>query len=334
MRFCQTDGTPLVEDATPADPYKTMVASKEDIQAALSSQPAGEAEPAGIGAPEEEPLELPATPPESTPASEFETKIAGRDEGQVIEIPPLAESIPPEPPKFNEPEAPPPSFGEHSAPPSPFSSSEPSAPGEFPTTPPIPSPFGASTPSSFEPSAPLASTNEPEPEEPTYFEPEPEPAREAEPEPAVSTSKYSEPERPAAQGFSPFEQKPEPSGGAVAQSQWTPPSPSSSSQNAPGGTSMSSPPPGTAGQNQTLAIVSLVTGIAGLTVCCGTFVVPLIGIVLGFMARSKANNDPIHYGGAGLAMGGIITGVLGLIGSIFVGIYVLLNFAYIMSQIR
>ena len=39
MRFCQTDGTPLVDDAPPVDPYKTMVASKEEIFAAISSEP-------------------------------------------------------------------------------------------------------------------------------------------------------------------------------------------------------------------------------------------------------------------------------------------------------
>src|SRR5690349_10218235 len=89
MRFCQTDGTPLVEDA-PQDPYKTMVASKEDIQAALSGSPIEpeSAASAGIGAPDDEPLEIPSTPPASKPESEFETKLAGRD---VIEIPPLSD---------------------------------------------------------------------------------------------------------------------------------------------------------------------------------------------------------------------------------------------------
>lgn len=34
MRFCQTDGTPLVEEA-PEDPYKTVVAGKDEIAAAI-----------------------------------------------------------------------------------------------------------------------------------------------------------------------------------------------------------------------------------------------------------------------------------------------------------
>lgn len=78
---------------------------------------------------------------------------------------------------------------------------------------------------------------------------------------------------------------------------------------------MSSMPPA-AGQNKTLAIISLVCGILGLTVCCGSFIVSIVALVLGFMARGKANQLPAQYGGAGLAMGGIITGALGLLGSL------------------
>src|SRR6185369_4036351 len=100
MRFCQTDGTPLVEDVAPVDPYRTMVASKEDIAAALRSQ----TESAGIGAPEEEPLQIPDKPIASqTPDSELETKLGGRDDAQVIDLPPLAETAQPELPSFSEP---------------------------------------------------------------------------------------------------------------------------------------------------------------------------------------------------------------------------------------
>ena len=35
LRFCQSDGTPLVEDAPPPDPYATMVASKDEIMSAI-----------------------------------------------------------------------------------------------------------------------------------------------------------------------------------------------------------------------------------------------------------------------------------------------------------
>ena len=38
LRFCQTDGTPLVDDA-PLDPYKTIVARPGEIAAAIPSEP-------------------------------------------------------------------------------------------------------------------------------------------------------------------------------------------------------------------------------------------------------------------------------------------------------
>lgn len=65
-----------------------------------------------------------------------------------------------------------------------------------------------------------------------------------------------------------------------------------------------------------MAIISLVTGILSL-ICCSWFIPGIAAIVMGFIARGKANSDPQNYGGAGLALGGIITGgisvVLGVI---------------------
>jgi hypothetical protein len=66
------------------------------------------------------------------------------------------------------------------------------------------------------------------------------------------------------------------------------------------------PPPmsGAGGQNQTMAIVSLVCGILGL--CCG--VLGPIGLIVGYIAFNNANKNPAQYGGRGLALGGMITG--------------------------
>jgi hypothetical protein len=295
MRFCQTDGTPLVEDTTPADPYKTMVASKEDIQSALNAASTPEpSAPAGIGAPDDEPLELPSKPPQSEPASEFETKIAGRD---VIEIPPIAESEPAP--------APPPSFGEPSTPPSPFAAQ--SGGNDFPTTPPIPSPFGGSAP-------PPRMAAEPEvikaePEEPTYFEPEtvsePEPAP-AYNEPAAPASPFADPAPPS----NPFEGQSAPPPSPMAQSQWTPSPPPVQQSSGPGG-SFTPPPPAASGAklNQTLPIVSLVSGIVSL--CC--YISPLTGLialVTGFLGLKNIKNDPGRFGGKPLALVGMILGGL------------------------
>jgi hypothetical protein len=327
LRFCQTDGTPLVDDAPPPDPYNTMVASREDIQAALSGQPGTGPEPAGIDAPEQEPLEIPSTPPQATPASEFETKIAGRD---VIEIPPLSEPAAPEPPKFNEPAAPPPSFGNDSAPPSPFSAGTPPTPpppagNDFPTTPPIPSPFSG-IPSAPSSSASKPDYSEPEPEEPTYFEPEPEPTPAfSEPPPARSTP-FSEP-KPAASSFDQFQ--PQSAASTPVQQQWTPPP-------TPGGSAMSAPPPpARAGQklNQTLPIVSLVFGI--LSICC--WISPLTGLIAlitGFLGMKNVNSSPSQYGGKTLALVGMILGGLfGLLGLAYWVFVIFFNGAALLMQL-
>jgi hypothetical protein len=65
-------------------------------------------------------------------------------------------------------------------------------------------------------------------------------------------------------------------------------------------------PPMAQGQNQTLAIVSLVCGILGL--CCG--ILGPVGLITGYMAYNNANKNPAQYGGRGLALGGMITGAL------------------------
>ncbi len=297
MRFCQSDGTPLVDDAPPVDPYKTMVASSEEIAAAMGP-PVADPEPAAKV--DDEVLQL---PPELDPkktmfVSEEELRREmGSQEEAVVELPPLA----PDPPKFSEPSLNPPSFGDvspASPPPSPFSggSGAPSSDlsGESPfmkTTPPIPSPFDEPKGSTYD--------------QPTSFTP---------PEPVPSVGSASSPLESAA---APME--------AAASSpvqNWEPNEPM---QNTP----VSSGP---AGQNKTLAIISLVAGILGLTVCCGSLLPSLLAIVLGFMAKSKAGSDPMNYGGSGLAMGGIITGVLGLIAGIIVLALYFLGFAASLMQ--
>ena len=145
MRFCQADGTPLLDDA-PVDPYKTMVARPQDIAAA--TPPPAEADDV---------LDLPADADlaKTMYASEEEirSEMAARDAGdeQVIDIPPLTE---PEPPRFSEP----------SPPPSPFSDQDVSSPG----VPPIPSPFESPKPYSYDPPTPQFAEPEPVREEPAF----------------------------------------------------------------------------------------------------------------------------------------------------------------------
>lgn len=281
MRFCQADGTPLVDEAPAVDPYKTMVSSSKEIADAI---PPAE-EPASADVPQEkeqEVLELPDRDPKKTmlvSEEEIRQEMASHDEA-IVDLPPAA----PEPPKFSEPAPKPPSFGgdapaASTPPPSPFAA-PPAEPPPSPqqdqpfnvTTPPIPSPFESPKLTAIEP--PAAAFDQ---------RPEPEP---------ISGSLDAEPVMNAA----PIEAAPPPV------QNWEPNEPM---QNQP------PTPSSAAGPNQTMAIVSLVLGVLSI-ICCG-FLAGVPAVIVGFMARSKANSNPAEFGGAGLALGGIITGIIGTI---------------------
>ena len=308
MRFCQTDGTPLVDAPEPVDPYKTMVARPEDIAAAIPKMPE---EPKPEPKVEEDVLEIPppaAPDPKKTMyASEAEIRKAMSEvDEQVIEVPPLAE---PEPPQFIEP-----SLG--GAPPSPFGGGA-REPDTSKTTPPIPSPFD-NAPPKFEPEPIKAEVPEPEP--PAFVEPE--------------TPKFAEPERPAAPDLgSPFAAG-EPSA-TIAQSQSTTPTPAAQETNWQDN-QMQNPQfqGGAAGaaQNKTLAIISLVVGLLSV-LCCAWFIPGFAAIVMGFIARSKAKSNPAQYGGEGLALGGIIAGAVSvLLGIVVTALYLMGYAATLMQQ--
>jgi type IV pilus assembly protein PilA len=63
----------------------------------------------------------------------------------------------------------------------------------------------------------------------------------------------------------------------------------------------------------TLALWSLILGILSLLTggCLG--IGAIVAIVLGVMAMSRAGKLPAEYGGKGMAIGGIVTGALGLV---------------------
>ena len=307
LRFCQADGTPLVDKAEPVDPYKTMVASKEEIAAAMPKAPV-EAKPVPeptVPAPlENEVLEIPpAADPNKTQVvteEELRAEMAkiSNDENEVIDMPPAA-SGPSEP---SEPGTRPSPFGDSpSTPPSPFAASseekEEPGPANFPTTPPIPSPFNAE----------LAGSK-------------PEPAK-----PETPTVPPFAPPAESKEPLKPFEQPAQ--AAPMAQAEFNPPAESNMQNPQNFGQA-----PAPAGQNKTLSIIALVLGIAGLTICCGTFLPSLLAVILGFMGRSKANQDPAQYGGAGLALGGIITGAIGLLGGVIAWIVYVFWFAAIMAS--
>lgn len=69
------------------------------------------------------------------------------------------------------------------------------------------------------------------------------------------------------------------------------------------------------GQNQTLPTVSLVLGIFAIVFICCYGGVPLgaAALVTGYLGLKNANENPTQFGGRGLAIGGIVTGVIGLL---------------------
>lgn len=75
--------------------------------------------------------------------------------------------------------------------------------------------------------------------------------------------------------------------------------------------------------SQGLAIGSMICGIISLIFCCAWVIaapLALVAIVLGHIAVSKASANPQQYTGKGLARTGLVTGYLGLIGAIVVGV--------------
>lgn len=310
MRFCQVDGTPLVDAAEPVDPYKTMVASPADLAEAMSAIKADiPVEPVPA---DEEVLEIPPVPeakieqppapaavdPKKTMyASEAEIRFA-MDEADKK---PDAPAAVPEPPKFIEAEA--------TSKPAPVDSGLPDSPYTGPdfskTTPPIPYPYDKEElKKALRGEAELKAI---EPEPPKFVQPEP---------PAPAANPFDDPAPEVSAPMATADKTPTP---AAADKDWQKES-MQNPQYQPGSAAPA------AGQNQTLAIVSLVVGILSLF-CCAWFIPGIVAIILGFVARGKANSDPANYGGAGLALGGIICGALSLLLGIIVAILYFLGFA-------
>ena len=63
----------------------------------------------------------------------------------------------------------------------------------------------------------------------------------------------------------------------------------------------------------TLAIVSLVTGILSFLQCCNFFIMPIVAVVTGILAKKEIKQKPDQLTGDGLALAGIILGVLGFL---------------------
>jgi hypothetical protein len=306
MKFCQTDGTPLMSlvenlvppPTTPDDSFKTVVASSQSLR-------------------EDDILQLPIEhdPMKTIVASDFKKEIP----------PPKATfdvSQPLNPPVFNEPSLSPPSFGDLKPVPPIEEPATLIVPPELPsfdetfTSMPLPSdsPFGSSpnNPSTSPFGQPMSSPFDTPSSSP--FD-----APKYEPPPFKEPESYQSQNEPFGNPFGQGNQQ-------MEQSAWTPP-PAPDQNWANQGVGQNTPfqtPPISSGQgqNQTLAIVSLVLGI--LSVCCyiGWITGP-IAFFTGWTQRKKVKENPAEFGGDGLALAGMITG------GIFAVLWVLVILFYI-----
>lgn len=328
LRFCQSDGTPLVEaaqSAPPPDPYATMVASKDEIMSAIS--PPDEPQKSAPVSEDDDLLDI----PEESDA--MRTMVVSDEERRELFDEPSSKPIPPpadkpafpeinkpeksdtltaepQPPKFSEPSLNPPSFGDlssgsgqsSSTPSSPFGTEPPAfdkqpLPSDFgepkkiddqSLNAPIPSPFGEKMPPSYQ-----------APSTPPFEQPD-----------------FKVEEVKAERLNTPFAEEVSHGNQQMAEQSWTPPAPPDQSwQDQPiGQNTPFQPPPAGVGEDKTMGTVSLVLGILSIFSCC--FLAGIPAVIIGFMHKNKVDANPNQYGGRGLALGGIITGIIGTILSI------------------
>ena len=69
---------------------------------------------------------------------------------------------------------------------------------------------------------------------------------------------------------------------------------------------------GTAAQNTTLPTISLIMGIISffLVCCAGGIWLGLPAAIIGFFALRNNDSDPTRYGGRGMAIGGMVLGIV------------------------
>lgn len=315
MRFCQADGTPLVEDTPAVDPYKTMVAKSDDLPIPGESDPGG----AKVGDAEKVEESIPSEPAQSagapkegdvSPTASDQSPEAAEPAGQTDQPQVPSESATPEPPKFSEPElSPPGDMGEESPAPADQSvaaeTAGPASGESEPSEPPPPSPFDEPAEVSEQQAAPES----PAEAEPKPSSPIPSPFESSMPgyePPTTPMPPYKEAEAKAEALNTPFAEE-------VADDQaldqaWNPPGGAMEpafGQDAP----MRPQAPGIEGENQTLAIVSLVLGILSIP-CCGFVVFGVAAAITGFLAKKNAEENPTEYGGRGMALAGMIIGII------------------------
>ena len=314
MRFCQTDGTQLVDiSETESDEYKTVVSNQNEISA-----------------PPADPFKtMLGVPPVNKTEEDFSQNQMVDEAGNVPSQSPFGDassandsaqgsfdasySVPSETPKFNEPSVNALDLGGLSSPDS-FSKAEESNLSESTlvfdrsaenASPKIDSsPFseGSYNQSSFEnPVSQTTSTPFDTPPQTDYQPPFKEPEKPF----GAQNNQFNQ--SPFEQSQNPFGQQSSTYNAPMQQTEWTPPpAPVSNWQDQGlGANTPFQPPVAGQGQDQTLAIVSLVTGILSI-LCCGP-VTGIPAIITGYLAKNNINANPNQYAGRGMATAGMLS---------------------------
>jgi hypothetical protein len=358
MRFCQTDGTPLVDfvESPAEDPLKTTIVRQEELASVIPAEDPFKSS-AIDSVPKEDSGDLLQLPEEFDP---MKTIVSREEPKPVFESPssfdtPKIEDKPndftaPEPPRFSEPSLSPPNFGDMSAPQSFDAEKESEEPpptaiympeskpfSQESSTPVSSSPFDTPKQSPFDAPIPSPFSDPPKPQTPVFKEPEPAfSSPQSSPFDQPSNSPFNQPASSPFDAPSPFgggqmEQQNQGFNQPVQNSDWNPPAPPVSNwqDQGLGANTPFQPPASGVGQDQTMAIISLVCALAGFATC----ITAPVGLVLGYMARKKAQENPQQYGGEGLAMAGmIIGGILTLLFVLVILLYALIIFGAIASS--
>ena len=78
--------------------------------------------------------------------------------------------------------------------------------------------------------------------------------------------------------------------------------------------------------DQTLPTISLVLGIMSILMACcyGGIWLGVPAAIIGFLGMRNADNDPSRYGGRGMAIGGMVLGVVSLMATLVVAFFAII----------
>lgn len=81
-------------------------------------------------------------------------------------------------------------------------------------------------------------------------------------------------------------------------------------------------PAAPANQKKGMGIAGMVLGILGLCVPYAGVLLAIIGLILSALQLKKIKQDPVQYGGKGMAIAGLVCSIVGLIGAVLILLFI------------